>query len=413
MTSQRRILFVDDEINVLQGLRRSLRAMRKEWEMVFAGGGDEALVILKSFPCDVVVTDMKMPGMDGAELLAEIAERHPSMVRVVLSGQSEKEALVKALGTAHQFLAKPLDAERLKSVLGRAFLLRDLLANEALQSTLPRLNSLPSLPSLYRAILAELQGNDPSIRNIGKIVARDAGMSAKILQVVNSVVFAPKVQITDAEQATIYVGIELIKALVLSVKIFDEFDDEILRRFSMEAIYDHSFRVAGLTQKLARGKGLDRRQADHAFLAGLLHDLGKGILAENLSDDYAKVRDLVEQGIPDHEAEKRVLGISHCEIGSYVVGIWGLPDAILDAILHHHRGVDPRADPDPKMVLPDLVGLADLLDHDVRHPVDDDRILAPLQAVGPPEAQLDTWRETARAIREECASLLTASDPSS
>lgn len=105
--SRKRVLFVDDEQEVLEGLRNLLRRNRHEWDMVFALGGYEALAELSRGTVDVVVTDMRMPGMDGAQLLAQVKTVSPSTARLVLSGHAEKEAILRALPVAHQFLSKP------------------------------------------------------------------------------------------------------------------------------------------------------------------------------------------------------------------------------------------------------------------------------------------------------------------
>jgi DNA-binding NtrC family response regulator len=102
-----RILFVDDEQRVLDGLRRMLRTMRAEWEMEFACDGLSALETLDKQAFDVIVTDMRMPEMDGSVLLSEVLAKHPALLRVALSGQSDMESKVCASGLVHSYLSKP------------------------------------------------------------------------------------------------------------------------------------------------------------------------------------------------------------------------------------------------------------------------------------------------------------------
>ena len=132
-THDRRVLFVDDEPNVLSGLRRMLHPMRRQWDMHFAQGGAEALEALAAAPFDIVVADMRMPGIDGAALLAEVSRTHPRIMRIVLSGQANREAVLRGVGAAHQYLSKPCDAEEIRRRLERLFALRDLLANDDLK----------------------------------------------------------------------------------------------------------------------------------------------------------------------------------------------------------------------------------------------------------------------------------------
>ena len=102
-----RILFVDDEPLVLQGLQRMLRPMRNEWEMAFVESGRRALEEMATLPFQVVVSDMRMPGMNGAQFLSHVQELYPRTVRLILSGHADKDLIMKCVGTAHQFLAKP------------------------------------------------------------------------------------------------------------------------------------------------------------------------------------------------------------------------------------------------------------------------------------------------------------------
>lgn len=117
---KKRILFVDDEPNILSGLKRMLRSMRKEFDLQFAGSGIEALDSMAVHESDIVVSDMRMPGMDGAELLDIIQERYPSAVRIMFTGQADQESVLRTVGVVHQFLTKPCDSDLLRSVLLRA-----------------------------------------------------------------------------------------------------------------------------------------------------------------------------------------------------------------------------------------------------------------------------------------------------
>ena len=140
--------------------------MAWEWTMEFVSNSPEALERMAAEPFDVVVTDMHMPGMDGAQLLQEVQKRHPETVRFVLSGQSSREAVLRFIGRSHQFLSKPCDIKELKGRIAAAFLLRDLLGSATVKEVISRLTSLPSMPALYDEIMAELESNDPSAARV-------------------------------------------------------------------------------------------------------------------------------------------------------------------------------------------------------------------------------------------------------
>src|ERR1051325_10408156 len=140
------VLFVDDDPNVLAGLRRMLRPLRTEWTTEFLDGGEKALAYMAEHPVDVIVTDMRMPGMDGVQLLEQVVVRHPSAVRIALSGHSDQEMLIKVAGLAHQYLSKPRDTESLKSTVRRSCALRGHFSGDALKRLVARMTSIPSLP---------------------------------------------------------------------------------------------------------------------------------------------------------------------------------------------------------------------------------------------------------------------------
>jgi HD-like signal output (HDOD) protein len=334
---KKRILFVDDEPNVLGGLQRMLRSMRHEWEMAFAAGGKEALDVLARESFDVVVTDMRMPGMDGADLLAKVMSRYPKTVRIILSGHSDREVIMKSIGPAQQYLSKPCDAEILKSTVVRACALRDLLANETLKGLASQMHSLPSLPSLYVELMTELQSPDSSITRVGEIISQDVGMTAKILQLVNPTFFGVRDHISSPAEAARLLGLDTIRALVLSVHVFSELDQIRVPGFSPDALWPHSFGVGNISQRISRTENQEHRVADESLMAGLLHDSGKLVLASNVPDQYAQALTLARsKNVPELKAEQEIFGTTHAEVGGYLLGLWGLPDSIVGAVAFHH-----------------------------------------------------------------------------
>ncbi len=335
---RKNILFVDDEPNVLQGLKRMLRPMRREWEMSFCPSGQEALQALAEGAFDVVVSDMRMPGMDGAQLLAKVLQRHPRIVRIILSGYSSKESAVKSVGVAHQFLAKPCDAKKLKQTIDHAFALREFLLDEGLKQTLSQLKSVPSMPALYEELLDELQHPDASIQRIGEIIAQDLGMAAKILQLVNSAFFGLPRQVSTPVQAASLLGADTIKALVLGIDVFSQFKATTVEGINPEAVQEHCTATAAMAKQIAMAEKAGREVADASLMAGFLHDIGKLILVQNLPEQYRQVAAYMsEQDVALSDAERKVLGSTHAEVGAYLLGLWGLPDPIVEATAFHHR----------------------------------------------------------------------------
>ena len=332
----RRVLFVDDEPKILEGLQRMLRSMRHEWEMEFALGGPSAMEALSSRPFDVVVTDMRMPGMDGAMLLSQVRGLHPQIVRIVLSGHSDQDLVLSSVGPAHQYLSKPCDPELLKQTVIRACRLRDLLSNAKLSLLVSQMQSLPSLPSMYMVLMKEIEAPDPSIKKIGEIIAKDPGMTAKILQMVNSAFFGLRRHISNPADAVSLLGLDIVKSLVLSIHIFSEFSSTKIPGFSLADLWDHSAAVAAEAKKIAKAEKQSQQVVDDSFAAGLLHESGKLILAARLPKEYAEMLSLVtEGGLSTIEAERSVFGATYPEVGAYLLGLWGLPDSIVEAVAFH------------------------------------------------------------------------------
>lgn len=332
------ILFVDDEPNILEGLQRMLRPLRHEWAMSFANSGAEALTKFETQPIDVIVSDMKMPGMDGSQLLHAVMERYPHVIRIVLSGYSEKEMIIKSVGTAHQYLSKPCDADTLKATVTRVSALRDLLMDETLRRLVSQLPNIPSLPMLYNELIDELNKAEPSTRVVGDIVKKDIGMTVKILQIVNSAFFGLRRRISDSREAVDFLGLDTISSLTLGLGIISQMETQVSASVLAD-IWSHSMSVSVMANKIAAME--NRETASDAFTAGLLHDLGKVVLAVNLPQKYRAVEELIRQeGLSRLEAEKEVFEATHAEVGAFLLGLWGLPAQVVRAVAYHETPME-------------------------------------------------------------------------
>lgn len=332
------ILFVDDEPNLIDALRRMLRGFRQSWNMAFATSGPEALDLMKQRPCDVIVSDMRMPGMDGRQLLEEVERLYPQTVRVVLSGTAGAPEALGSLRPTHQYLAKPCDADTVKSTITRALQLRELVPQEKVRTLLAQTGSVPSLPALYAQIMEELNSADCEIGKVADIIARDAGMTAKILQVANSAFFGLRGHVATPSDAIFRLGLDVVKALVLSVQVFSAFQNDQVKRLKLTRVWPHSLSVGALARKIAVQQNAPAPVVDLTLTAGLLHDVGKLILAANVADEYHAVLTRgSEVAIKDWQGEYIAFGVTHAEVGAYLIGLWGLPDPLVEAIAHHHR----------------------------------------------------------------------------
>lgn len=353
-----KILFVDDEPNILDALARMLRPMRFEWSMTFVGSGQAALSELEKDEFDVVVSDMKMPGIDGAQLLGEVRKLYPHVIRIILSGYSEKEAIMKSIGATHQFLAKPCDPDSLKSTIKRVCALRDLLRDEHLRQLVSQMPNIPSLPTLYTELIDELTKNEPSTRTVAQIVKKDIGMTVKILQIVNSAFFGLRRRISDSNEAVEFLGLDTISSLTLGLGIISQLEQKLNSGAMLAKLWEHSMRTGLIANKI--GHRLKPAIAVDSFTAGLLHDIGEVVLAVNLPKDFVEVSKMVEQGERRLFAERRVFETTHAEIGAYLLGLWGLPQTVVEAVAYHHTPMESATDEVTPLT---AVHLANALEH--------------------------------------------------
>jgi HD-like signal output (HDOD) protein len=331
----KRILFVDDENKILDGLKRMLHANRRDWDMQFAIGGEAALRACEAASFDVVVSDMRMPGMDGATLLGHIRDRFPGTARIILSGHSEITSVTRSVHVAHRFLAKPCNAVELRSTIRRVCTLQEVLCTPEIRKVVGTIGELPSLSRTYTALTEALSRPDTSISEVADIVAHDVAMSAKVLQLVNSAFFGLAQNATTVQSAASFLGMETIKNLALVSETFKVFvPDARVPPSVFEAIQGQAQRTAAIALVLPA----DPKTREVTVLAALLHDVGRIVLASKMPAEFCAVLELTrERGCEPFQAEEEILGTSHAEIGAYLLGLWGLPNLAVEAIAHHHH----------------------------------------------------------------------------
>ncbi len=362
-----RILFVDDEPNILKGFKRSLRPLRSLWDMTFAPGGKQALTILEQSPFDVVLSDMRMPEMDGSQLLEIVRRTYPGIMRIILSGHSDEDLIMKSVKSAHQFLSKPCEKQTLISAVSRAGYLDNILQPSGLKDRLGGIECIPSLPSLYEEMMWDMDRGSGSADSVGRIIEQDMGMTAKVLQLVNSSFFGIHRHRSRVREAVSFLGIDIVKHLALDMNVFSRFN-RALSIVGVEEIHDHSIRTAGIAKQIAgdgkMGNGkMNAKTADNAVICAFLHDIGRLLMAEYFSDQYERVVRLAgQEQMTVPEAEQAVFNVTHAEIGAYLLGLWGLPDMIVEGIAFHHSPA--RAEPE-NMELAGLIHAADLIEHHV------------------------------------------------
>lgn len=341
-----RVLFVDDEPHILYGLRRALRSKRNEWNMVFCEGGREALQEMEEAPYDVIVSDMRMPGMSGLELLRQVRANCPGTARIVLSGYTEQSVVVESVDLVHQALLKPMEADRVREAVSRCLTASECLANQRLSEGLVYLNGMPGSTQARDRFNSLLEKEDPTEKELAEVIATDPFLGSRLLRVANSPFFGPALRRAGLDEAVGNVGLPALRQLVVAGKFeqsehFPEGVPDGYRR-----VLSDSAKAGRLAGELVRRLGLDEGYESEARAAGLVSLLGRlGFYAI----DAEKAEAAMHRDIPVVSAEEECFGADYARAGAALLELWGMPEELVRAIRHHLNPVECHS-PDPILI---------------------------------------------------------------
>jgi putative nucleotidyltransferase with HDIG domain len=183
----------------------------------------------------------------------------------------------------------------------------------------------------------ELSRENPSVDRVGETLEKDIGMSAKVLQLVNSAFFGLHEHVARPSQAVALLGVNTVKSLVLAFHVFESWGDRVVAGFDSGRLWEHSLDVAIIARSIAEAEALETGIREDTHIAGMFHDIGKLILADNLPDSCEAIERLIlEKGAAPLDAEREVLGATHAETGAYLLALWGFPDNVVHAVAFHH-----------------------------------------------------------------------------
>ena len=308
------------------------------WDIDVAEGGAKALERLSGKKYDVVVSDMRMPNMNGIQLMNEVRRLHPETSRIIISGLGDQEEIARSLETTHQFLSKPVRSKDLVATLSRIGKLDTLLLDEKLKALAGRLSSLPSFPSIYLQITKELSTEEPSIEAIADLTLQDPALTAKMLQVANSAAFGLPDKVSNPFDAVQFLGLNAVRSIALSAHVFRNFEQLELKTFSANQVWTESLLCARITRQIMRLKRVDENATEDACTAAMLRNVGKLMLAKNLPEEFEKMMALVvQENISQAEAGKTIFGASHTSVAAYLFSLWGLASPMVEAVALHQK----------------------------------------------------------------------------
>ncbi len=330
------VLFVDEEKNVLSGMKRTLRSYAKECNLFFTSNSDEALRILEQNKIEVVVSELAVTTKEQEPFLKVVKEKYPSIIRIIFTDEVEKAKLMDALGYANYFLNKPFKTEELKLKIEHGFYVQSILEDPTLKEVISKVETLPSMPNIYLQINEELSKENFSLQKIANLIEKDISMIAELLKIVNSGFFPIGRRIESVFDAVSLLGVETIRALTLSLNLFRSAGKERDVMFLLSMLTRHSLLVAQGAKKYSKHFFPEKKLEETAFLAGMLHDIGKLViytdknLMEQINDELiVNVDDILK-------LEKKTFGVTHAEIGAYLLSLWGMPYDIVEAVAFHH-----------------------------------------------------------------------------
>jgi putative nucleotidyltransferase with HDIG domain len=337
---KKNILLVDEDILVLKALKRSLRQFNDQWTVSYAQFPREALEQLEQGSIDVLITEVHLTTAEGELFLRSFLTKHPKAARIILTGYTTIDAIFKFAGLAHQLLAKPWSDQTLVETIQRADLISRMLSNDHLKRTLNLIENFPSIPSVYLELSEKLKTGEPSLLEIGEIIIRDPSLIIKLLQIVNSPFYGLPMPVTDPQKAVALLGLDLVKGIVLTSGLFNQYEKKKIANFQIDALWHHSLQTANIVRQIAKKENLGKEISEASFIASLLHDVGKIIIASNFPDEFKEICNrATSEGLPIWHMEQHVLGASHAEIGAYLLGLWGLPLAVIKAVQEHHQPI--------------------------------------------------------------------------
>jgi HD-like signal output (HDOD) protein/CheY-like chemotaxis protein len=356
------ILLVDDEPDVLSALRRVLR--REGWNLLFAESAKDGLALLAEHSVDLVLTDMRMPQMDGVAFLQQVSESWPATIRIGLTGYTEPKMLARAFseGHIHEITSKPWKGDDLRAILRnaltRAAELRQI--DPALKGVINAIYELPVLPQAYRAVCEALQDDSQApIDAVAAVVLETPPIAARLLQAANTSIFGQQRKIATVSQAIVVLGLKMVQNIVLVAGIIEDIKTLDGKDLSAKQLWQHSIGCGSIASHLAKERGESTAVQETAMLAGILHDIGKLVLAKCLPVSYVNIlREAVRQNVSIATVEREKLGTDHGAVGGILAEWWHLPPQVVDAIRFHTNPASADAE-----LITHLVHVANVLVH--------------------------------------------------
>lgn len=327
------ILFVDDEESVLRSYKRTFRKV--EHELLFAESGAEALTHFEDHTIDVIISDIRMPEMDGFELLTKVKSISPNTMRLVVSGYSDRECMIKSVidGLVHIYMNKPWDNTTLIAYVEQLLHFRAHVNNEELRATFDSKVKLPELSEHYNRIISQLNSGAP-LKEIAKLISESVALTASFLRIANSAFY--NLQTTDIQQALVYIGTNGIRNLLTLIEVC-EIAAGVEQRL-VASIQDHSIRCNQILDRLYV-EYHHKHMPKELQTVGLLHEIGSFFCLASGNEQFNQSLSTVKNEGDLLQLEQELFGYSHDIIGGFLLEWWNMPFDLYRIIYLHHQRI--------------------------------------------------------------------------
>lgn len=322
-----KILFVDDEDRILSGIENALLFDYDNWEVEFANSGRLAIQRLSEDRFDVLVTDMQMPGLTGADVLEHAKNQSPDTVRIVLSGEVDEGLAQRSMALTHEFVSKPCEPATLFEIITRVFNASRPLTTSAGVGALSILDRLPSQPNLYLRVQEAIE-NRASIDALARIIESDVAITGSIIRTANSSFYGFRNPVQFVRDAVSRLGNKTLTGLLLHAE---------LSAWTPPALTNVVARLN--SQAARRSHVVSSLLDDDAALGGqasLLCDIGILALLTLHPNDVHHIEEVIADGATTAEKELVLFGATHAEVGAAMLRMWNFAPTVVDTVRFHH-----------------------------------------------------------------------------
>lgn len=334
----KRILVVDKDKDFRNSIFEAFKG--SDYDVITAENSVWAINFLKSLEIDLVISDLQILPTGGYDLLLQIKEEFPNVIRIIMSHSAEESSVLKAIlhNVARFYILKPLRKEKLLEYVGQIFDTEELLKSNDLLHLISNVEKLPTIDTSYQTILNMIE-RDADTSSISDVIERDFAISSKLLQIANSAYYG--LQTGSVKHATVYLGLSNLKSLIYSTAILDSFHASEKDEQKIKDLWTHALLTSKLLHYIYEAF-LEKKLPESAYSAGLLHNIGSLILIQNHFEGYKKV---ISNARPKDlnllDLEREAFCVTHLEAGGYLISWWKLPFPIVESALYHHRPLDP------------------------------------------------------------------------